>query len=223
MPRREPGQRPARALPYALDVQGRVDVAAGRYRLEFINQGRSGAFFHVFSPARTDGPWAYTVEAGKSLADSWTSLYSGNAYDLSVTGPNGFLRQFAGSQPAVGDRGRHAQPEVRLATGGLDGLLRLVITNEGNGTCVVTVTPSDDYTHQPPRRHFLLPGGRVESLWEIVSSDHWFDFSVTSDHDPRFLRRLAGHRGTGRASRTDPALGTVVSASATGAETVLQP
>ncbi|NID05126.1 phospholipase C, phosphocholine-specific [Luteibacter jiangsuensis] len=206
MPRQEPGQRPARALPYDLDVQGRVDVAAGRYLLEFINQGESAAFFHVFSSARTDGPWAYTVEAGKSLSDHWTSLYSGNAYDLSVTGPNGFLRRFAGSQPTLGEHARRAQPEVRLANGGLDGLLRLVITNEGSRACVVTVTPSNDYTHLPPRRHFLLPGGRVESLWEILSSDHWFDFCVTSDHDARFLRRLAGHRETGRASRSDPAL-----------------
>src|SRR3569833_2999587 len=171
MPRQEPGQRPARALPYALDVHGSLDIAEGRYQLEFINQGTSAAFFHVFTSARTDGPWAYTVEAGKSLADGWTSLYSGNAYDLSVTGPNGFLRQFAGRQPAAGDRGRRAQPEVRLSTDGPDGLLRLLIVNEGNGVCFVTVTPSDDYTRQPPRRHLLLPGGRVESLWEIVSSD----------------------------------------------------
>jgi len=206
MPRQEPGQRPARALPYALDVQGRLDIDAGKYRLDFINDGRGGAFFHVFSSARTDGPWTYTVEAGKELADTWNSVYSGGAYDLSVTGPNGFLRRFAGTQPSKGDRGRRAQPEVRIARAELDGLMRLVVTNEGSRACIVTVTPSGDYTHLPPRRHIVLPGGHVESLWEILSSDHWFDFSVTSDHDPRFLRRLAGHRETGRPSKTDPAL-----------------
>ncbi|SEV92997.1 phospholipase C, phosphocholine-specific [Luteibacter sp. 329MFSha] len=206
MPEQEAGQRPARALPYVLDVQGRLDVEGGRYRLEFINDGQAGAFFHVFSPARTDGPWTYTVERGKSLHDTWTSLYSGGTYDLSVTGPNGFLRRFAGTQPADGEPGRRAQPEVRIAQGELDGLFRLSIVNEGSRLCVVTVTPGDAYTHQPPRRHILLPGGRVESLWEILSSDHWYDFTVTSDHDPRYVRRLAGHRETGRPSRTDPAL-----------------
>ena len=205
MPKQEPGQRPARPLAYDVDVRGRVDIAAGKYGLEFINQGKVGAFFHVFSTARTDGPWTYTVEAGKSLADTWTSLYSGHAYDLSVTGPNGFLRQFAGSQPAA-DQGSHAALEVHIAESELDGLLRLVIVNEGSRACIVTVNPSDDYTHQPSRRHVVLPGSRVESLWDILSSDHWYDMTVTSDHDPRFLRRLAGHRETGRPSRTDPAL-----------------
>jgi len=205
MPKQETGQRPARPLAYDVDVRGRVDIAAGKYGLEFINQGKVGAFFHVFSTARTDGPWTYTVEAGKSLADAWTSLYSGHAYDLSVTGPNGFLRQFAGSQPAA-DQGSHAALEVHIAESELDGLLRLVIVNEGSRACIVTVNPSDDYTHQPSRRHVVLPGSRVESLWEILSSDHWYDMTVTSDHDTRFLRRLAGHRETGRPSRTDPAL-----------------
>ncbi|SFW25227.1 phosphocholine-specific phospholipase C [Luteibacter sp. UNCMF366Tsu5.1] len=205
MPKQEPGQRPSRALAYDVDVRGRVDTGAGKYGLEFINQGKAGAFFHVFSAARTDGPWTYTVEAGKSLADTWTSLYSGNAYDLSVTGPNGFLRRFAGSQP-VPDPGPHAALEVHIAESELDGLLRLVIVNEGSRACIVTVNPSDDYTHQPSRRHVVLPGSRIESLWEILSSDHWYDMTVTSDHDPHFLRRLAGHRETGRPSRTDPAL-----------------
>ena len=36
----------------------------------------------------------YTVESGKQLADTWNVTAS---YDLSVYGPNGFVRYFKGS------------------------------------------------------------------------------------------------------------------------------
>ncbi|MEX1827418.1 phosphocholine-specific phospholipase C [Luteibacter sp. CQ10] len=206
LPEQERGRRRARPLPYALDVTGRLDLDEGRYWIDFDNTGPAGAFFHVSSAARSDGPWAYTVEAGKRLSDYWTSSYSGNAYDLTVHGPNGFLRQFAGTQPSgSADRDRMALPEVSIAHSGLPGLLRVVLENHGSRPCFVTVK-SNDYGRQPPRRHLLLPGVRMESLWDILGSDHWYDLSVTCDTDPRFLRRLAGHRETGRASLSDPAL-----------------
>jgi phospholipase C len=36
---------------------------------------------------------------------------------------------------------------------------------------------------------------------------HWYDLAVTSDHDPAFLRHLAGHGETGRPSLSDPGIG----------------
>jgi phospholipase C len=42
---------------------------------------------------------------------------------------------------------------------------------------------------------------------DLSGSFGWYDFSVTSDADPQWLRRAAGHVETGRASRTDPMIG----------------
>lgn len=108
MPEQEPGRRPARPLPYDFDVCGRVDQADGRYWLDFYNAGVAGASLLVLSDHHNDGPWTYTVEAGKQISDYWTSRFSENVYDLSVYGPNGFLRVFKGSQP--GGENRQALP-----------------------------------------------------------------------------------------------------------------
>ncbi|MEJ7805390.1 MAG: phospholipase domain-containing protein, partial [Telluria sp.] len=91
--------RPACALPYQLAVDG-VAGAAGKVALTLRNSGRTGASFIVYSSVRSDGPWYYAVEAGKSIANetwSWTTP----AYDLRVHGPNGFFRQFKGSTTAT--------------------------------------------------------------------------------------------------------------------------
>jgi phospholipase C len=37
-------------------------------------------------------------------------------------------------------------------------------------------------------------------------SSDWYDVSLVSDQDGTFLRRLAGHVETGRASTSDPAI-----------------
>ncbi|QWT21647.1 phospholipase C, phosphocholine-specific [Bacillus sp. NP157] len=207
MPVQEHGQRPARALPYALDVSGSLDRANGLYLLSFKNTGTGGACFHVTSSLRGDGPWTYTVEAGKSLSDHWTSAYSAGAYDLSVSGPNGFLRQFSGKQPDAGaDLRRLALPEVTLAQGRRSGELHLVLSNSGGRPCAITVQ-ANDYLREPPRRYWLQPGDRVESRWDIDGCDHWYDLTATCDTDELFSRRFAGHRETGQDSVSDPALG----------------
>jgi phospholipase C len=88
-PRQEPGQRPARALPY--DVEATYDGGT----LTLVNRGSVGAGFIAYSPHAGEGPWFHTVEPGKTL-----SHRPGTA-DLSVYGPNGFLREFHGAGPAV--------------------------------------------------------------------------------------------------------------------------
>ncbi len=98
LPSQERGLRPARALPYEVQVSGTADIANGVFRIDFANTGQAGACFQVRSGNTPDGPWTYTVEAGKSLSNSW-AVAPGNQgrYDLSVYGPNGFLRTFRGT------------------------------------------------------------------------------------------------------------------------------
>src|SRR5262249_52781918 len=99
MPAQERGLRPARALPYELDAEGTADVTHGAFRIDFANTGRAGACFQVLSGNSADLPRTYTVEARESLFDSWAAVLG--KYDLSVFGPNGFLRTFRGSVPSA--------------------------------------------------------------------------------------------------------------------------
>jgi phospholipase C len=97
MPAQEPGTRPARPVPYELSVCGQANFAEGTFSIEFANAGRA-AVLQVRSGNGGLGPWTYTVGEGAEITDTW-QLAANNLeyYDLSVYGPNGFLRAFRGS------------------------------------------------------------------------------------------------------------------------------
>ena len=49
-------------------------------------------------------------------------------------------------------------------------------------------------------------GHPKEVYWKLDKTAHWYDFVVTSDSDPSFNRRFAGHVETGHASVSDPGM-----------------
>ncbi|QUD89248.1 phosphocholine-specific phospholipase C [Phenylobacterium montanum] len=193
IPRQEPGQRPARALPYAFEVK--AQVGAKDLALTLSNTGKAGATFNLY-PAGVGEPRFYTVGAGKSLDDR--VVFEGEAYDFSLHGPNGFLRGF---------RGRAAQGcEAHARFDPATGRLLITLKNSGTGPARLEVAPRD-YLHAPARRHHLAPGAELVDAWDLKPSHHWYDFAITSAHDPGFERRIAGHGEDGRPSLSDPALG----------------
>jgi phospholipase C len=197
LPKQETGRRPALPLPYDLAADGRL--TSGRLNLTFANHGGAGASFYVTSTTDTNGPWTYTVSAGKQLTDDWTIAAAGRgAYDFAVHGPNGFLRRLAGhtsnTGPEVSARHRSAGAEVQL-----------VLTNSGAGSVRLTV---NDVNRKDQSASYHIPrGGRVVHTARTADSAGWYDLSVVSDGDGTFLRRLAGHVETGRTTMTDPAIG----------------
>lgn len=196
MPRQERGLRPARPLRYAPHVDGAVDAAAGKFTLTFASGAKAGAAFLVTSGNRTDGPWTYTTEAGKTIADTWNSAYSDGSYDLTVHGPNGFLRAFRGPN-------RTAGPEVTARHTGDD--VRLTLTNTGSGTVRLRVANANAYGGGG-RTVTVRPGATVHHTVDLAHSRRWYDVTVTSEADPAFLRRLAGHVENGRPGVSDPAM-----------------
>lgn len=60
------GPRPACRLSYELAVQTRQN-ASKQLEVSFTNTGTTGAAFIVYSRARADGSWYYTVEVGKQI------------------------------------------------------------------------------------------------------------------------------------------------------------
>jgi len=207
LPLQEPGVRPARPLPYAFDVAGRVGSGDGRYWLDFANTGEAGAAFHVYSSNRADGPWTYTLAAGTTLSDYWSvDAVTRGVYALSVYGPNGFLRAFVGNID-VATAGSAASPEIALGYDAPTESLVLHITNGGAGNCVLTLRALR-YADDAPQTIALSGGQTIDVPWPLGASAHWYDFELTSDHDKWFQRRLAGHVETGAPSTSDPAFGT---------------
>ncbi|MFI9237306.1 phosphocholine-specific phospholipase C [Streptomyces sp. NPDC053079] len=199
LPKQEAGFKRTRPLPYAPVVDGVATPSTGRFTLTFSAGEAAGACFHVTSGNRTDGPWTYTAEAGKKLSDTWNSAYSKGSYDLSVFGPNGFLRTFRGPGSAAG-------PEVtarHVAGGG--GSLELIMTNAGASECRLTVT--DAYSGGS-RTFTVRAGGRVVHTVDLRPSKRWYDLSVASGSDGTFLRRFAGHVENGEPGVSDPAIAT---------------
>ncbi|MFJ3223445.1 phosphocholine-specific phospholipase C [Streptomyces sp. NPDC086783] len=194
LPKQERGSRPARPLKYAPLVDGSLDAATGKFTLAFASGAKAGAAFLVTSGNRTDGPWSYTTEAGKTVSDTWNSAYSGGSYDLTVHGPNGFLRAFRGAGKAAG-------PEVTARHAGDD--LELTFTNKGSKA--VTLRLGDGYGGRARTFH-VRAGATVRHTVDLRASRRWYDLSVTSEADPAYLRRFAGHVENGRPGVSDPAL-----------------
>jgi phospholipase C len=197
LPRQERGSRPARPLKYAPFVDGAADVAAGKFTLTFASGAKAGAAFLVTSGNRTDGPWTYTTEAGKTVSDTWNSAYSGGSYDLTVHGPNGFLRTFRGA-------GGTTAPEVTARHAGDD--VELTFVNKGAATANLRIT--DGYGGQP-RAVRVRAGATVKCTVDLRAGERWYDLTVVSEGNAGFLRRFAGHVENGRPGVSDPALATV--------------
>ena len=91
VPTQEPGVRPSRRLGYRFDVG--FEAATGP-RPELRNQGKLGVDLQARSLTVAGAPYSYTIGAGDRIDGA---LPNPGTYDLSLHGPNGFFRHFAGS------------------------------------------------------------------------------------------------------------------------------
>jgi phospholipase C len=178
-----------------------VEASSSAVVLKFFNTGRKTAVFHVRSGNPVDPVRYYTVEPGKDLSGTWTVASS---YNLSVYGPNGFVRYFNGS---IGSGA--AVLNVRPSYHGEDdrGSIKWSITNVAAKPAQVSVL--DAYTGNL-RTQRLRPDETFEEELSLHQFYGWYDLIVTVDGDPTFEYRLAGHVETGKDSFSDPAMGGLV-------------
>ena len=201
VPTQEKGIRPARALPYAMDVTSSVNSSNSTVSLQFSNTGAKTVVFQVRSGNAADPVRNYTVEPGKSLSGSWNVT---STYDLSVYGPNGFARYFKGS---IGSKAANL---AITASCGFEnfGSIGWSITNVS--TTNATVTVLDAYSGNKVTRLLLPHQSFEETEWSLQQYFGWYDLVVSVSQDSTFEHRLAGHVETGRDSFSDPALGGLV-------------
>ena len=112
VPTQEPGVRPSRRLGYRFHVEfaGR-DPATSRSRS--TTTARSAIHLQARSLTVAGAPYSYTIGAGDELT---AQLPNPGTYDLSVHGPNGFFRHFAGSPETVLRVEVQRRPRGRPAT-----------------------------------------------------------------------------------------------------------
>jgi len=189
----EQGLRRSRALPYVLHVDAEAGAEPGTLSLRFVNDGEVGAVFHVYDKQQLNRiPRRYSVEAGKSLEDSWMADGE-NGCELLVLGPNGFQRSFsvAGAKPLP-------KLVARYAPG--DGALDLTFDNPGGAPIELTIG-EDQYGVNQPRTIRIAAGQSAKASWSVAESNNWYDFVVTADGN---AIRLAGRLEDGKPGVSDP-------------------
>lgn len=206
LPTQEPGIRPARAVPYELNVRGRADFSKQTFQIDFNNSGKAAAVYQVRSSNMKTGPWTYTVAPGVEMSDTWNLAAVQGAYDLSVYGPNGFLRSFKGSTSGQGKADLHINSHYDKQRSDIT----LEIVNRG-ADCQLSIV--DVYTKEQSS-HRLKAGEELIRHWNVKKFFGWYDLVVEVPDDSTFQRHIAGHIETGEDSLTDPAIGAAKTPSA---------
>jgi phospholipase C len=195
VPVQEPGVKPSRRLGYRFDVQ--FDPTPQTLNLSIRNRGRLGVGLQARSLTVAGAPYTYTVGAGDDLS---AGLTNPGTYDLSLHGPNGFFRHYAGSpstQLRVEVRAEHELGRLRIRV--LDGAGRQA-RNSGRA---IVVKVADAYG--PDRRLELF--GSDEILVDTRHAGGWYDIALSTPSDAGFSYQLAGRLESAAQLTSDPQLG----------------
>ncbi|HEX3789689.1 MAG TPA: phospholipase C, phosphocholine-specific [Pseudonocardiaceae bacterium] len=220
LPQQEPGSKRARALPYQpnANLDGFTFGRNGsvQAKLSFSNNGphvRKASHFAVYDNVSPDQsladypakfPGQYTVEPSST---SWNSTVPGSveiaagSYDLTVTGPNRFLRHFTGNVTAAAQT---AQVTAAYYQGGfgLKPKLALELTNTGDRSVTFTVV-SNHYGNDRPKTYRVSGRGHaIHPADPLAAGDGWYDLTVTVSGDESWSRRYVGHLEDGSNSIT---------------------
>ncbi len=144
-------------------VQGYIDNK-GQLVLELANRGTLGTVFKAYWAPMTDtqSSFQYTVEAGKALTATPVTVGPDGAYDCAVYGPNGYLREFRGSNASALAA---VKPEVTLSDTFTDAFAVLLNNRAGKKACLFQVSDNAYYKNRaveilvPRRRRDIDPLG----------------------------------------------------------------
>lgn len=166
--------------------------------------GARAAHFAVYANAfRSGGPWQYTVPANGSTTDFFNcgTNFGGGKYDLTVVGPNRFLRRVQGN---AGGAGKDVEARSRITVTSSTGKLALWLDlANGSGAAVTCTVTSNNYRTDGPWTYQVPAGQTVSDYFDAVAyTSGWYDFTVTVSADSAWSRRFSGHIETGAASVT---------------------
>ena len=215
MPRQETGVRASLPLPYELYATGRLNADAKSLditmeaRKKVFGDKSAGSPFHVYVPGTFKSQAnlrtrAYSVAAGKQVTDMWDLQgFENGIYHLCICGPNGFLRELAGSAE---DPPIDVSCEYPGAPSRLTGDLNVVITNRDRKRSY-NFQVADRAYKNPNHSATVKPGESKSITLRLARSFSWYDFTLTVAGSNLFARRCAGRVETGNAGYSDPAMG----------------
>ncbi|MFE4023950.1 phosphocholine-specific phospholipase C [Streptomyces sp. NPDC059101] len=193
LPQQEHGTRPARALPYQPDADGGFDPGAGTFRLSVRNGGTASAHLALHPYAKEfDTPQHRDVRKSAE----WAVPVKGGGYRFTVTGPNGFRREFAGTA-----QGAAAGVRIGSRIDAARRELHLTLINPGGTDLTVTLTPLA-YADTAPRTLVVRAGGTRTVAHAAGDAHGWYDLELKTAEDGSFHRRLMGHVENGKESVT---------------------
>lgn len=214
MAKQEKGTRRSAPLPYQLYSEGALTSDKTQVAIQFearneiFGKQSAGSPFTVYAFGKPGDVKvrSYAVTAGDKLEDTWKLTdFAGNAYHLQVHGPNGFFREFQGSDedPAVDIQVGYSR-DARNAKA-LTGAVEVTIVNRDNKS--ITVELHDNAYKSGDQKKTIPTGGKTVLVLKTDRSFGWYDFTLRlSDRKP-FEKRYAGRVETGKWSYSDPAMG----------------
>jgi phospholipase C len=215
LPKQEKGIRDATALPYELNVYGWLDKDRKTFFLDFeagnklFGKSAAGAPFTVYAPGKYKNEeaqnWSYAVSAGDNIMDSWKlEDFDNNHYHLRVYGPNGFFREFKGTENDVDYEVSLNRMSSKMET---ISDLTLQITNLTDQ--VIELELTDNSYNTGNKTFSAAPGnaGAVPIRLDLSKSYGWYDFSLKIKGQEDFEKRYAGRVENGNPGKTDPAMG----------------
>jgi phospholipase C len=219
MPKQEQGTKPACALPYQLFVNCKLDGKRENLALSFEsgkgNFGQKsvpfGAPFCVYTSAVYNGKagktWNYAVVAGDKINDEIKlDHFANQEYDLKVTAPNGFYREFKGSKNDPLLNVACLYESTGFLTKKPSGNIELILENTGPKEMKLEIK-DNAYKSANSKSLTLAARQQTKLILNLKNSSGWYDFSLTVNGEPQFGRQYAGHVETGEDSITDPFMG----------------
>jgi phospholipase C len=122
-------------------------------------------------------------------------------YDLTVTGPNRFLRRFTGD---VTTAGKDLAVEATYYDGrsAAEPKLKLWLQNHGDAPVAFTVTHNNYIPGAPQTVKVAAHSKKAWTVSPLDISRGWYDVTVTADGDAAWSQRFVGHLETGKPSIT---------------------
>jgi phospholipase C len=190
VPTQESGVRPSRRLGYSFEVV--VTPGSGTLGLTVTNPGSLGIHLQGRSLTLPGAPYSYTIGAGDEMT---AAIVNPGTYDLSLHGPNGFYRHYAGSP------GTTIAVESSADSG--SGQLRVHIAATAPYDRPVLVQVADAYG---PDHQVKISGARDLTI-DTERAGGWYDITLSAARDPSFAVRLAGRLESASRLTSDPQLG----------------
>lgn len=207
MPQQEKGIRSSCAIPYEISANGNTATDKRSFQItlgadnKIFKDSASGSPFVVYSYHYLGQDFLeknYAITAGDKLKDTWLiSDFAGNNYHLQVRGPNGFFRDFKGSN---NDPGVHISLAHRP-----DGNVEIKFANQDAQNYRIEIA---DNAYKTGSRTMPLnsQAANASVVLDLSKSFGWYDFSIKIKGYDVFQKHYAGHVETGKESKSDPAI-----------------